>query len=229
MPVTTQELKESFKLSIHTNYYNSFFLLRTAVVINGEQAVVEVDEDGWLTLKSRYPEVAVTFDSLVTDVNDILQRNGMAATTNYWCEEAPLFEVKVSSKENLKQLLRLEVKIKEELALKIATRMTAQLESPDASVSFPHLHALVQPQVYLMVCDRNVKRDELIRVTTTNLGYCMGLFAESNIFNFGDLFRKYRANPSGTDKGIKPVTICFYQNNFAYIFSFQQVQRNWQN
>ena len=69
MSVTEEEVRENFKLSIHTSYFNNFFILRMEVVINGQPAVVESDGKGWLTLNSRYPKVGVTFDSLVTDIN----------------------------------------------------------------------------------------------------------------------------------------------------------------
>lgn len=209
MSVSIKELKGAFKLPIHTTYYNSFFLLRTPVVINGQQATVGSDEKGWLTLNCRYPAVGVTFDSLITDINVILQTHGMENVTNYWCEEVPLFEVKLSSQKDLKQLLSLEDKIKEDLASKIATRMSTQLHSCDPSVPPPGLSVLVQPQVYLLIPDSQCKDGKVIKVTKENMATCITLCAESDLLNFGALFRAYKNNPDRADKGIQNLTPTF--------------------
>ena len=202
MTVTAEQLKEKLKLPIHTTFYSNFFLLRTEVVINGQCAVIGTDEKGWLTLNSRYPQVGVTFDSLVTDVNEVLQRHGMEAVTNYWCEEFPLFELKVSSQDSLKKFLRLEGKIKEELASKIASRMMAQLQSPERSILSPSLHVLVQPRVYLLVPDYTTKNGKTIQIKKENVTASMTLFGDSSMFDFGALFRALRTNPTMEDTGI---------------------------
>ena len=202
MTVTAEQLKEKLKLPIHTAFYSNFFLLRTEVVINGQCAVIGTDEKGWLTLNSRYPQVGVTFDSLVTDVNEVLQRHGMEAVTNYWCEEMPLFELKVSSRDSLKKFLRLEGKIKEELASKIASRMMAQLQSPDRSILSPSLHVLVQPRVYLLIPDYTTKNGKTIQIKKENVTASMTLFGDSSMFDFGALFRALRTNPTMEDTGI---------------------------
>ena len=172
------------------------------MVINGQLAVVESDRKGWLTLNSRNPKVGVTFDSLVTDVNEVLRRHGMEGVTNYWCGEMPLFELKVSSHDDLKKLLCIERKVKEELASKIATHMTAQLQSPDDSVLSPsvhvQVHVQVQPQVYLLIPDYPNKSGKAILVTKENITACMSLFGRSFVFDFGALLRASRTTE---DKG----------------------------
>ena len=205
MSVTEENLKENLILSLHTSYFNNFFILRTEVVINGQHAVVGANEKGWLTLNSRYPEVGVTFDSLVSDVNECLRCHGMKGVTNYWCEDVPLFEIKVSSQEDLKCLLRMEKRVKEELFSMIAARITVQLQSPDASAPHPSLHVLVQPHIYLLIPD-NCKMDgRVIKVTKDNIASCIALCANSNVFDFGALFRAFQAHPNGIDEGIRTV------------------------
>ena len=203
MSVTAEDLREHFKLSLHTSYFSNFFILRTEVVVNGQHAVVGTDERGWLTLNSRYPQVGVTFDSLVTDVNEILQSHGMEGASNYWCEEVPLFEIKVSSQEDLKRLLKLEENIKGELSSKIAARMAAHLQSPDASAPPPGLHVLVQPHVYLLIPDSHNMDGRVIKVTKDNIATCIALCAGSSVFDFGALFRAFRANPNRLNEGIR--------------------------
>lgn len=137
------------KLQPHTTLYKNIFLLRVPVTINGQPVEIGCDEKGWLTLNCRYPEAEVTFDSLITDVNEVLQSRGMECISNYWCEEVPLFELKIYSQSELNKLLDLEKEIQEELASKIAKRIAAQLMSTPASVAtakyegefcFPFLH-----------------------------------------------------------------------------------------
>jgi len=194
-----QEVHEKLKHSIHTTLYHNLFLLRTEVVINGQQAVVESDRKGWLTLNSRNPKAGVTFDSLVTDVNEVLRRHGMEGVTNYWCEEVPLFELKVSSHEDLKKLLSIERKVKEELSSKITTHMTAQLQSPDDGVLVHvQVHVQVQPQVYLLIPDYVNRSGKTILVTKENITTCMSLFGNSFVLDFGALMRASRTTE---DKG----------------------------
>ena len=197
---------------------NSFFLLRTEVVINGQKAVVGTDEKGWLTLNSRYPEVGVTFDSLVTDLNMILQKKGMEPVTNYWCEEAPIFEVRVSSQKDLKRLLHLEGVIKEELATKINGRMMAQMESPDSSAHPPGLHVLVQPKVYFLVPDSCNKDGSIAEVTEENVLSSIGLCIDNKVFNFGALFRAFRTNPKRVDTGTCICTM-YMATHFYYWYT----------
>ena len=121
----SEQVLLKLKHPIRTTYYKNFFLLRTEVAVNDHHAQVGVDEKGWLTLNCRNPSVGVTFDSLVTDVSEVLQQHGLPAVSNYWCEEVPLFELKVTSRNELQTLLKLEGKIREELALKINSRMRA--------------------------------------------------------------------------------------------------------
>ena len=56
----------------------------------------------------------MTFDSLATDVNVVLKQYGLHGVSNYWCEEVPLFELKVSSHshDDIKKLFEFEGKIK---------------------------------------------------------------------------------------------------------------------
>lgn len=220
MSFSIKELKGAFKLPIHTTYYNGFFLLRIPVVINGQQATIGSDEKGWLTLNCRYPAVGVTFDSLVTDINDILQTHGMENVTNYWCEKVPLFQVKISSQKNLKQLLSLEDKIKEELALKMATRMSAQLHSHNPIVPPPGLSVQVRPQVYLLIPDSRCGDGKVIKVTKANMANCITLCSKSDVFTFENLFRAYQINPNRVDEGIQNLTLtCAYQYNYVYIIA----------
>ena len=177
------------KLRPHTTYYKSFFLFRVPVIINGQPAQVGIDDRGWLTLNSRYPGVGVTFDSLIHDVREVLQEQGAGDVSNFWCEEAPLFELKITTKNELRKLLTSE-KIKSKLASRIATRMIAQLPPPDHCASPTSLHVQVQPQVRLLIPDKESDGNAIL-INEDNLGECMAICKGSGV-NMGAFFRALR-------------------------------------
>ena len=205
-----EELKERSRHRHHTTLYSNFFLLRTKVVIDRQQAVVQSDREGGLALNCRYPEVGVTFDSLVTDVNEILERHGMEAVTEPWCEEVPLFKIKVFSNDDLMKLISLERKIKRDLAARIDARMTVELQSraQDDSAPPPRLHVKVEVQVLLLIPNYDTKDGTIIQVTKDNVPLCMALFLESEVFDFGALFRASHISPTLEDYGKKMYFEC---------------------
>lgn len=172
------------KLPIRTSLYNKFFLLRLEVVINEQRAQVEADHDrkGLLTLYCRNPKVGVTFESLLADVNEILQQYGLHGVSNYWCEEVPLFEVKISSHDDLKRLLDLEKQIQEDIASKVKDRLLqVRPESLDADVS-------VQQSIYLLTSSANQCP---VQVSKENILMCLDLFSSSKVAEFRHLFYEH--------------------------------------
>ena len=65
-------------------------------------------------MNSCYPQVGMTLDSLMKDINNVLQIHDIETVTNYWCEEMPL-ELKVSLPDNLKNFFHQKEKIKKEI------------------------------------------------------------------------------------------------------------------
>ena len=188
------------KLLPYTTYYNNSFLLRTEIVVNGQRAQVDIDERGWLTLNCRYPKAAITFDSLIQQVNAILQNYLIHGVSQYWCEEMPLFQLKVSCPDDLKKLFSLEKEIQDELALKFNDSFKALLQS--SKTSSPRLVVTVQMEVYFLIPDSVRKDGKLIRVHKNNVIECMDLLAESAVFDIDAVYRAYRINPTQEDKGI---------------------------
>ena len=203
-PVLVTELQQKARHLIHTNYYSNFFLLRTEIIVNGEQAQVGTDERGWLTVNSQSMKVGVTFDSLVTDMNDVLQQHGLHGVSNYWCEEVPLFELNGTSPLELQKLLSLESSICGHLASKLSTRMKdIQQESEVRTAEELRLDVRVEvhSQIYLIIPDYAQKDGRLVQLTKDNFTGCVEVFVASPVFDFGALFRALRANPSREDTG----------------------------
>ena len=171
------------RLSPHTTYHRNFFLLRVHLTINDQPAQISSD-GGHLTIGSRYPPVSITFDSLTTEVETIVQNYGLKGVSNYWCEDVPLFELKVPSHDNLKRLLRSEERVQKGLESRI-TAMLAQ-QSPEP------LAVYADAEVYMLTPLPEGKDASITRITSENLAKCTTEWRESAVFNFGALFRAFR-------------------------------------
>ena len=101
MDVDTSQLRSS----PYTTFYQSFFLLRVPLSIGSQPAQITISGNGHLTIGCRYPAVSITFDSLTSEVDTIVKKYGVEGVSNYWCEDVALFELRLSSHDNLKKFL----------------------------------------------------------------------------------------------------------------------------
>lgn len=177
-----EELVTKFKSPIRTSLYSKFFLLRLEVVISGQPAQVRGDKNGWPKLYCRNPIVGVTFESLLAYVNDVLLQHGLHGVSNYWCEDVPLFELKISSHDDLKVLFDFEKEIQEDIASKIKNHIT-KVESLTLDVS-------VQQSIHLLT---TIDTHCPVQVTQENLSTCFNQFNRSEVGDFRNLFRQ--SNP----------------------------------
>ena len=178
----------------------NFLMLRTPVIIDGKPAQAVCDERGWLTLGSGSPSMGVTFDSFIQDIDEVLKNHGMEGINNYWCEDAPLFQVKASFQEDVKHLLTLKGNIQTEMA----SRITAKLEEklPQSGLPLPHIE--VHPKVYVMIPDYRRMDGKLIPVEEETITPCMSLCAENGLLDFGARFMAMYRNPAMEDRGSPP-------------------------
>ena len=176
----------------------NFLMLRTPVTIDGKPAQAVCDDRGWLTLGNGSPSVGVTFDSFVQDIDDILKSHGMEGISNYWCTEAPLFQVKASSQEDVKCLLNLQEKIQEEMVSRVAAKLAQTMPPSDPPLP-PHVE--VCPEVYLMIPDYRRMDGKLIPVKEETISSCMSLCAENGLLDFGARFMAMYRNPAMEDRG----------------------------
>ena len=96
------------RFNTRTTYYNTFFLFRTAIAINGQPAQLGCSVGtAELTLNCRYPSTSVTMNSVFTEFTPILKKYGAYDVSNFWCDSGvPLFGVSFSSQHGLKKFLR---------------------------------------------------------------------------------------------------------------------------
>ena len=174
----------------------NFLMLRTPVIIDGKPVQAVCDDRGWLTLSNGSPNVGVTFDSFVQDIDEVLKNHGMEGISNYQCKEAPLFQVKATSHEDVRCLLNLN----EEIHTEIASRVTAKLAEKLPQSSLPPPHIEVHPKVYVMIPDYRRMDGKLIPVEEENITSCMSLCAENGLLDFGVHFMAMYRNPAMEDR-----------------------------
>ena len=182
MAVETSQLRSS----PYTTFYQSFYLLRVPLSIGGQPAQITISNDGHLTIGCRYPAVSITFDSLTTEVDTIVKNYGVKGVSNYWCEDVSLFELKVPSQDNLKQLLQSEERVQKELASRVAAKLAEQQSLSEPVAVYAHT------EVYMLTPRPESNDAHIVRVSSENLATCTTLWKESEVFNFGALFRAFR-------------------------------------
>ena len=151
-------------------------------------------DDGHLTINCHYPSVSISFDSLITEVDTVMKKYGLEGVSNYWCEDVPLFELKLSSEDCLKRLLHSEEKVQNELASRIAAVLLAQQQQQKSANP---VAVCAVTEVYMLTPRPETKDAHIIRVSPQNLAACISLWRESEMFNFGALFRAFRMDHRG--------------------------------
>ena len=185
MAVSEPSDPSQLRSSPHTAYHLNIFLLRVHLTINDQPAQISSDA-GHLTISSRYPTVSITFNSLTTEVETVVQKYGLEGVSNYWCEDVPLFELKVPSHDGLKRLLRSEERVQKELESRITAMLAEWQQSPEPVAVY------ADAEFYMVTPLPESKDASINRVTAENLAKCTTEWKESEVFNFGALFRAFR-------------------------------------
>lgn len=191
----------------HTTYYSSFFLLRLPLTINGQPAEIGCSADNELTLNCRYvsSRIAVgefTFSSISAQLEDLMKKYGVFKVPHIYCEEVPLFEITFCSELGLKRFLQSKERVENELAALISTNL---MLSGQQGVG-PSITTTVQAEVFLINPDVVKKDAQVLPVTLENYASCLAIWKESEVFDFGSLFRTYRIVRSKIpDQGESPL------------------------
>ena len=195
---------------VHTTYYNSFFVLRTEVILNGQPAEIGCSDDSELTLCCRYfalpgtystARPSVSFPSISVEVEDILKRHGVFEVDKFFCEDSPLYQVTFSSEYGLENFLMKKDTVEKEMAALISDKLQPPQQAGAAATLVP---TRVNATLFLVSPDAATKNCAQPReVTLENHSSCMAVWKESEVFDFGDLFRVYRLDPAKLqDQGI---------------------------
>ena len=180
------------QFNTHAIYCNDIFLLRIPLVaINGQPAVIGCSNNGELTLNCRNPQVGITFDSLFNDVNTVVKKHGLSGVSNGWCDEVPLFQLKLSHHDNMKWFLQSKEKIHTELAARISDMLIKEQQDLDPTAPPPNLPVTVHTEVFLLTPDPLNRKADVLQVSLVNLSDCLAKWKESEVFRFGPLFQAY--------------------------------------
>ena len=180
-PSCTQIIPSKLRLTTHTAYYSSFFLLRTAVAVNGQPAQLEWSSGGELTLSCRYPNLSLPLHSIRASLQEVVKNHGVSRVGDVCCEQVPLFPVSFSSEYNLRKFLLHKDTIQQQLGS-----------------LFQKLPTHVKLQLFLVTPDAVGKDTRVMEVTLENYSACMALFKESELFDYWSLFRPYRTGLNKT-------------------------------
>ena len=178
---------------LRSSHHLNIFLLRVHLNINDQPAQITISDEGYLSIGWRYPPVSITFDSLTTEVETIVRKYGLEGVSNYWCEDVPLFELKVPSQDGLKRLLRSEKKVQKDLKSRITAMLEQRQQSPESGAVY------ADAEVYMLTPLPEGKNASITRVTPENLVKCTTEWRESEV-HFGTLFRAFRMNPKSIPK-----------------------------
>ena len=166
-PSRTEIVPSKLRLTPHTLYYSTFFLLRTPVTVNGQPAQVGWSSEGKLTLSCRYPNLSLSLHSIRASLEEVVKNHGVSRVDNVCVEQVPLFPVSFSSEYNLRKFL--------------LHRDTAQQQLGSL---FPKLPTQVKLQLFLVSPDTVGKDARLVEVSLENHSACMALFKESEMFDY---------------------------------------------
>ena len=182
----SQILPSQLRFSPHTTYYNSFFLLRTSVTVNGQPAQFDYSSGGELSLSCRYPNLSLPLTSVRASLKEVVKMHGVSHVGDVCCEHVPLFPVSFSSEYNLRKFL--------------LHRDTVQQQLGSL---FPKLPTQIKLQLFLVTPDAVVKDARVMEVTLENHSTSMVIFKESEMFDYWSLFQAHRTGLQKTpDQGV---------------------------
>ena len=176
--------------NIHTSYHNDFFLLRTKVLVNGENATITSVKEG------SYEDPVMSFSHdgstistklwlIANTISPILHKCGVYHVDTFYYGQSPLFHVVFSSESCLKKFLQ-EIgdvkRLMEVQLLSILSEYLTETESPQ------WLTTIVQPDLFLVSPSRHEAGEtEVHLVTAENCSTFVAHWKNSKLFNFVSL------------------------------------------
>ena len=94
-----------------------------------------------------------------------------------------MFELRLSSQDGLKRLLRSEEKVQNELASRVAAMLAEKQQSSEPVAVYAHT------EVYMLTPRPETKDAHIIQVSSENLATCTTIWRESEVFDFEALFQ----------------------------------------
>ena len=192
--VAMVDIEVDSDFNIHTSYHNDFFLLRTKVLVNGENATITsvkegVYEEPVLNFRHGGTTISAKLWSLIDALSPVLAQYGVYHVNTFYYEQSPLFHLVFSSESSLRLFL---VKIP-----KVRSAMQSELQSVFMKTSHvdqaesQSFTVKVQPELFLV--SPNLQKTtgaELHLVTTENCSNFVTRWKNSKLFDFGSLYQE---------------------------------------
>ena len=104
------DIEVDSEFNIHTSYHNDFFILRTKVLVNGENTTIKsVKEDSYEEPVMNFCHSGSTIStklwSIANTISLILHKCGVYHVDTFYYEQSPLLHVVFSSESCLKKFL----------------------------------------------------------------------------------------------------------------------------
>ena len=178
---------------IHTSYHNDFFLLRTRVLVDGENTEIRSIKEGKyegpvLNFRHSGSTVNTKLHIVASTVSPILVQCGIYHVDTFYYEQSPLFHVVFSSESCLKNFVLAIEEVRSALEPKLQSlflKSALQLESAQ------QLTVEVQPDLFLVSPNRQETNGaEVHLVTAENCSDFVTHWKDSKLFDFGALYQE---------------------------------------
>ena len=186
--MATLEIDPNFE--IHTSYHNDFFLLRTRVLVNGENTEIRSVKEGKykgpvLNFCHSGSTISTKLSSISKTVSPILVQYGVYHVDTFYYEQSPLFHVVFTSESCLKSFILAIEEVKSALEPKLKSLFSNNLKTE----SVQQLTVEVQPELFLVSPSRQkTKGAECHLVTAENCFDLVTCWKDSKLFEFGALY-----------------------------------------
>ena len=193
MAVQRFEIDVDPNFEIHTSYHNDFFLLRTRVLVNGENTEIRSVKEGKyegpvLNFRHSGTTVSTKLHLVASTVSPILVQCGVYHVDTFYYEQSPLFHVVFSSELCLKNFVLAMGEVGSALESQLQSlflKSVLQVESPR------QLTVEVQADLFLVSPNRlETKGAEVHLVTAENCSSLLTHWKASKLFNFGALYQE---------------------------------------
>ena len=184
----------SFEVAIHASYHNDFFLLRTRVLVNGENTTIKsIKEDKYegpaLNFLHSGSTVSTKLYLIARTTSPTLVRYGVYHVDTFYYEQSPLFHVVFSSESCLKNFILAIGEVKSALEPKLQFLFSSDLKSLQKSPQ--PLNVEIQPDLFLVSPNRQERnRADLHLVTVENCSNFVSRWKNSKLFDFGSLYEE---------------------------------------
>ena len=193
MAVHRFEIDVDPNFEIHTSYHNDFFLLRTRVLVDGENTEIRSVKEGKyegpaLNFRHSCSAFSTKLRLVASIVSPILVQFGVYHVDTFYYEQSPLFHVVFSSESCLKNFVLAMGEVKSALETKLHSLF---LNSVLQAESAQQLTVEVQPDLFLVSPNQQETKGAKVHlITRENCSSIVTQWKDSKLFDFGALYQE---------------------------------------